>query len=126
MKYISIIVYTVCLFYLSSHLFSETSTYSMPSIKLQKRRQTKSKITGRFLTEIANYSEHLSNEIDFYYYGVIEIGTPAQLFFVVFDTGSSDLWLPSSKCEQIENFCSSHNKYDSGISSTYKPNGYKK
>jgi hypothetical protein len=46
------------------------------------------------------------------------MGTPKQIFSVLFDTGSSNLWLPSSKCN--ESFCQVHNKYYAEYSSTYK------
>jgi hypothetical protein len=54
------------------------------------------------------------------YYGEISLGTPAQVFNVIFDTGSSDLWVASSNCNDS---CGRHAKYDSSKSSTYVANG---
>jgi len=62
---------------------------------------------------------------DFEYLGEIGIGTPVQSFDVVYDTGSSNLWVPSSKCTDvgISPACKTDAKYYENRSSTWEEDG---
>jgi saccharopepsin len=60
----------------------------------------------------------LSSPDEMAYYGPIQIGTPPQNFIVIFDTGSSDFWIPSASCRSKA--CLKKNFYQSVRSSTYQ------
>ncbi|XP_036440886.1 LOW QUALITY PROTEIN: gastricsin-like [Colossoma macropomum] len=62
--------------------------------------------------------EPMTNYADSSYYGVISVGTPAQSFRVLFDTGSSNLWVDSVYCSAQA--CTTHTQFNPQESSTYQ------
>ncbi|KAI1791329.1 protease [Ganoderma leucocontextum] len=75
---------------------------------------------GASIKELARLPEHVKRagvpladqQHDQLWTGQVSIGTNNQKFTIDFDTGSSDLWVPSTSCTS----CGSHHKYDSSHS----------
>ncbi|EHH15617.1 hypothetical protein EGK_01732 [Macaca mulatta] len=66
-------------------------------------------------------NEPLINYLDMEYFGTISIGSPPQNFTVIFDTGSSNLWVPSVYCTSPA--CKTHTRFQPSQSSTYSQPG---
>uniref|UniRef100_A0A665TFF2 Cathepsin E-like n=1 Tax=Echeneis naucrates TaxID=173247 RepID=A0A665TFF2_ECHNA len=66
-------------------------------------------------------SEKIYNFMDAQYYGEISLGTPEQNFSVVFDTGSADLWVPSTYC--VSQACASHRHFRAFESTSFHHDG---
>lgn len=66
-------------------------------------------------------NEPLINYLDVEYFGTISIGSPPQNFTVIFDTGSSNLWVPSVYCSSPA--CKTHPVFHPSQSSTYEEVG---
>ncbi|CAI9166996.1 unnamed protein product [Rangifer tarandus platyrhynchus] len=105
----------------------------IPLKRVQIMRKTRSEknMLNSFLEEHAyrlyktsspgsNITTHpMRNIKNMLYVGNITIGTPPQKFQILFDTGSSNLWVPSMLC--TSRFCSSHVLFRHLESSTYQP-----
>ncbi|XP_032058903.1 gastricsin-like [Aythya fuligula] len=70
-----------------------------------------------------NYIVHepMASHLDSSFFGEISLGTPPQSFLVLFDTGSSNLWVPSTLCQTAA--CKNHAMFNPSASSTFINNG---
>ncbi|XP_049636817.1 pepsin A-5-like [Suncus etruscus] len=84
--------------------------YQRPYILSDKSRSSQLPVQG-----------HLRNYLDMIYVGNISIGTPPQEFSMVFDTGSTDTWVPSVYC--ASRACLKHRMFSPDESSTFHPSG---
>lgn len=65
-----------------------------------------------------NLSLYLSNFKNSQYIGSISVGNPPQLIDIIFDTGSSNFWINSSKC--INKGCLMHKSFNAKKSTSYQ------
>nr|BAN20657.1 cathepsin D [Riptortus pedestris] len=121
----------VSLISFEKNVFAEKKLLRVPLTKFKSARRTFQDV-GTSVEQVSlkyglggPFPEPLSNYLDAQYYGPISLGSPPQSFRVVFDTGSSNLWVPSKKCSTLNIACWVHRKYDSKKSSTYKEDGRK-
>lgn len=109
--------------------FLESQLFSMPTHYVQLYTKTSSfenakKLHQMLIREDPASIEELINFHNSQYFGKIKVGTPGKDFVVVstyfmqvFDTGSSQLWIPSIKCSDG---CENHERFDPKNSTTYK------
>eukprot|EP00545_Synedropsis_sp_CCMP1620_P007393 CAMPEP_0119030868 /NCGR_PEP_ID=MMETSP1176-20130426/41249_1 /TAXON_ID=265551 /ORGANISM="Synedropsis recta cf, Strain CCMP1620" /LENGTH=414 /DNA_ID=CAMNT_0006987245 /DNA_START=506 /DNA_END=1750 /DNA_ORIENTATION=+ len=101
--------------------FYGTSPITKTSAEERHLRRSSSTDAHRYLQ---GESEQIKDYANAQYYGVVSIGSPPQSFQVIFDTGSSNLWVPRVGCTHCGNpFFGKKHKYDHESSTSYAEDG---
>jgi hypothetical protein len=84
------------------------------------RRTARGALLGASLAKGRVPSVSLTDVQDAEYFGEVSIGSPPQTFLVIYDTGSSNLWVPSVACDNCKD---GSPRYDSSRSTSYQEIG---
>jgi len=96
--------------------------YSDPSLSTEVSRRLRGGVAASGFSQ--GESEIIKDYANAQYYGEVNIGSPPQKFQVIFDTGSSNLWVPKVGCTHCGNVIFGRkSKYDHEESSTYGEDG---
>ncbi|XP_017076603.2 aspartic proteinase A3 [Drosophila eugracilis] len=106
----------------TSLVFSTRKVLKVP-LYVRKKFNGSELFFGRNSSKGSPFNLALQTRDNVEYYGTISMGTPRQNFSVLFDTGSSNTWLPSVNCPYSNLACQSHRRYNSSGSSSYVPDG---
>ena len=98
--------------------------HKVPMHKLERTvRQSMSLEDKVIAVSSSTPSSPVHNYQDAQYFIDISLGSDKQVFRVVPDTGSSNLWVPSKECKWTQISCRLHHRYDHDSSKTYVKNG---
>jgi len=94
-----------------------------PSVSVEeKRRNLRSDFAAGVETVQVGEEENiiLRDYQNAQYFGIVEIGTPPKSYRVIFDTGSSNLWVPKIGCKHCGTVFNKKSKYNPEESSSYE------
>lgn len=116
-------------FLVLSSLLAAVAAASIVSVPLMHKPKTLAQMKAASVRRAKRFADvaeaglpslPLTDTEDSEYYGEVTIGTPPQKFQVIYDTGSSNLWVPSKNCNNCKKSGAS---YDSSTSSSFQENG---
>lgn len=99
---------------------------SFESLSLEEKFAVQRRYLRNQIKEVSGgESEVIKDYANAQYYGVVHIGSPPQEFQVIYDTGSSNLWVPEKNCINCgyKLIHGGKNKFDSDASRTYVEDG---